>query len=78
MHCPEHIVFNRWRLMVTMYWMDVPRHLIPLRVWLNPLRYEILLRMPERNRVLRLNPNGRWAYAYSNWWWRRKLRRERQ
>jgi len=44
-----------------MYWHDVPRHMIPLRVWLNPLRYELLFRLPESNRVLRLNPNGRAA-----------------
>ncbi len=66
MYCPEHIVFDRWRFMLTMYWRDVPRHLIPWRVWLNPLRYELLFRWPERNRVLRRNPNGRAAVKLSN------------
>ncbi len=67
MYCPEHIVLNIGRFMLTMYWHDVPRRLIPWRVWLNPLRYELLFRWPERNRVLRLNPNGRAAVLFANW-----------
>lgn len=70
MNCPEHIVFNGRRFMLTMYWRDVPRDRIPLSVWLNPLRYELLFRWPERQRVLRLNPNGRAAWRWSNFWHR--------
>jgi hypothetical protein len=44
MYCPEHKVFstgNRWfSLSCWMYYRDVPRHTIPFKVWLNPLRYE--------------------------------------
>ncbi|WP_439702421.1 hypothetical protein [Frateuria sp. GZRR33] len=43
MYCPEHLVLKAFggRLWVWMYWRDVPRETIPLRVWLNPLRYEV-------------------------------------
>ena len=32
MYCPEHKVFGHPMLWVWMYWRDVPRHTIPLRV----------------------------------------------
>lgn len=46
MNCPEHLVLKAFRghLWVWVYWHDVPRETIPLRVWLNPLRYEVTAR----------------------------------
>ena len=43
MNCPEHLVCKAFggRLWVWMYWRDVRRETIPLRIWLNPLRYEV-------------------------------------
>ena len=43
MYCPEHKVFGSRLVWVWMYWRDVPRETIPLRVWLNPLNYEVSL-----------------------------------
>lgn len=70
MYCPEHIIFHRAPIMLTMYWHDVPRHLIPWRVWLNPLRYEVRLTFPPRQWVL--NPNGRAAVIFANWRYARR------
>ena len=59
MHCPEHLVIgSRW-LYVWMYWRDVPRERIPLRIWLNPLRYEVMLGAAGRRLVI--NRYGGWA-----------------
>ena len=41
MNCPEHLVFGKRGIWVWLYWHDVPRRLIPLSVWLNPLRYQV-------------------------------------
>lgn len=68
MNCPEHLVLKafRGRLWVWLYWRDVPRETIPLRIWLNPLRYEITVHafgkawtvnrygLPAQNAVYRL------------------------
>ena len=70
MYCPEHIVFHRYPFMLTMYWQDVPRHRIPWRVWLNPLRYEFRITSAKRNRSWVLNPNGRAAYIFANFLYR--------
>ena len=43
MYCPEHKVFVSRLVSVWLYWRDVPRETIPLRVWLNPLNYEVSL-----------------------------------
>jgi len=42
-NCPEHLVLKAFggRLWIWMYWADVPRKSIPLKIWLNPLRYEV-------------------------------------
>lgn len=54
MHCPEHLAFKSRNcgVMLWLYWKDVPRDTIPLRVWLNPLRYELSVRAFGRRRVL--------------------------
>ena len=70
MNCPEHKVFNVGGLWVWMYWRDVPRERIPLRIWLNPLRYEITF-VARGRRWFRLNANGRLAYAWGNFKTRR-------
>lgn len=59
MNCPEHLVFKSRFLWVWMYWADVPRERIPLRIWLNPLRYEVSLHTAGRVRVM--NREGRAA-----------------
>jgi hypothetical protein len=75
MHCPEHIVFDRWigdrwYVALTLYWRDVPRRLIPWSVWLNPLRYELRLTDSKWQRRRSINTNGRAAYLWANFWLR--------
>jgi len=71
MDCPEHKVLNIGGLWVWMYWRDVPRDYIPLRVWLNPLRYEISFTAFGRN-WFRINSRGHWARKFSNFMWQMK------
>jgi hypothetical protein len=71
MNCPEHKVFNVGGFWVWMYWQDVPRERIPLRIWLNPLRYELTLVVRGR-RWFRINPRGRAAYWWANLMFRMK------
>lgn len=66
MYCPEHLVFNiSHYAYLWMYWRDVPRKSIPLRVWLNPFRYELFIRI--NGHVLVINREGRLAYRISRW-----------
>lgn len=58
MNCPEHLVFQSRYLWIWMYWRDVPRSTIPLKVWLNPLNYELIVKGFDRRVVI--NPNGQW------------------
>jgi hypothetical protein len=50
MNCPEHLVLKAFggRLWIWLYWRDVPKSSIPLRIWLNPFRYEIAFRVGKR------------------------------
>lgn len=59
MNCPEHLVIGGRFGYVWMYWRDVPRETIPLRIWLNPLRYEVILFLGKRR--LKINSYGAWA-----------------
>lgn len=52
MNCPEHLVIGGRFGYVWMYWRDVPRETIPLRIWLNPLRYELILIAGSRRLVI--------------------------
>lgn len=67
MYCPEHLVLKAFgdRVYLWMYWRDVRRESIPLRIWLNPLRYELFIR--AFGRVWTLNPEGRAARMFANW-----------
>ena len=58
MNCPEHLVCKAWdeRVYLWLYWRDVPRETIPLRVWMNPLRYELFIRL--RRRTITINREG--------------------
>lgn len=69
MKCPEHLVFKSRILWVWMYWRDVRRELIPLRVWLNPLNYEISIRLRLRDPIITVNREGRAIRAF---FWRAK------
>lgn len=60
MNCPEHLVFKSRFLWVWMYWHDVPRHTIPMRIWLNPLRYEVSVH-GWRGHLFTINREGRLA-----------------
>ena len=60
MNCPEHLVFKSRFLWVWLYWADVPREKIPLRIWANPLRYEVSVH-GLRGRLLTINREGLWA-----------------
>lgn len=51
MNCPEHKILNIGTLWVWLYWHDFPRRNIPLRVWLNPLRYEVSIVLFRRRFV---------------------------
>jgi len=80
MYCPEHLVFQagsgKWlRLTLWLYWRDVPRHTIPLSVWLNPLRYQ-LTAVSRHRRLFVLNSEGRW-WDRLTWalWQKRKWER---
>ncbi len=64
MYCPEHLVFQAGRgkfLRITLwlYWRDVPRHTIPMSVWLNPFRYQINLVSRFKSLAV-INPHGMW------------------
>ena len=65
MNCPEHKVFGSRLVWVWMYWRDVPRETIPLRVWLNPLNYEVSLFTwtwgNSRRRLVTINREGQWV-----------------
>ena len=65
MYCPEHKVFGSRLVCVWMYWRDVPRETIPLRVWLNPLNYEVSLFTwtwsHRRRRLVTINREGQWV-----------------
>ena len=65
MNCPEHLVFKAFNdhIYLWMYYRDIRRDLIPLRVWLNPFRYELFIRM--FGRTLTLNREGHWNYYLS-------------
>lgn len=75
MYCPEHKVFGSRLIWVWMYWRDVRRETIPLRVWLNPLNYEVSVFWPpsykseRRRQILTINREGQWV---RNRWWRAK------
>lgn len=66
MYCPEHLIFKALndRVYLWLYWRDVRRETIPLRVWLNPLRYELFIRAFRR--VFVLNREGQWARTIPN------------
>ncbi len=61
MYCNEHLVFKLFgdRVYLWMYWKDVPRNKIPLRIWMNPLRYEFFIRAFGLSFVI--NANGMWS-----------------
>ena len=63
MYCPEHKVFGSRLVWVWMYWRDVPRETIPLRVWLNPLNYEVSLWTwgNSRRHLVTINREGQWV-----------------
>jgi len=65
MNCPEHLVLKAFdsNLWIWMYWHDVPRETIPLRVWLNPLRYQISFTYGNGGNRIVINREGRWAHA---------------
>jgi len=65
MNCPEHLVLQALdgRIWIWMYYRDVPRKSIPLRVWLNPLRYQITVDFGKR---ITINPEGLWNNAIGN------------
>jgi hypothetical protein len=65
MNCPEHLVYMNRFISVWLYWHDVPRELIPLKVWANPLRYEVAFLRPGQ-RLFTINREGLWAGRV--WW----------
>lgn len=68
MNCPEHLVLEAFdgNLLIWMYWLDVPKETIPLHIWLNPLRYEIIFKYGNGTKRVVINKEGRWANAHGN------------
>lgn len=61
MYCPEHLIFGKGGLWIWLYWRDVPRNQIPLRIWLNPLRYEVsYFSHKSGRRLFVINREGMW------------------
>ena len=61
MYCPEHLIFRKGGLWIWLYWHDVPREQIPLRVWLNPLRYQVSYTTQKKGkRLFIINREGMW------------------
>ena len=60
MNCPEHLVAKAFggRVWLWLYWRDVPRKMIPLRVWLSPLRYQITINAFGWHKII--NQSGHW------------------
>jgi hypothetical protein len=71
-NCPEHLVFGKGGLWIWLYYRDVPRHKIPLRVWLNPLRYQVIFARNGK-RLLILNRDGM-CWGRVKWLFIRKWR----
>lgn len=67
MNCPEFLILKAFnnRLWIYMYWRDVPRKTIPLKVWLNPLRYEVMIKFGFGKQVI-INRGGYWNGTVSN------------
>jgi hypothetical protein len=59
MNCPEHLVYGKHGLWVWLYWYDVPRNLVPLKAWANPLRYQVSYVLNGK-RLFCINREGRW------------------
>lgn len=67
MYCPEHILVNNRFLMLIMYGSaDIPKKYVPLSWWLNPLRYEVILRWDKPRLWLKINRGGLWRSRVSN------------
>ena len=72
MRCPEHLVLKSRFIWIWMYWHDVPRSTIPLRVWMNPLNYEINIHVRGGSVTsLTINKNGNWIRDRI-WGWRNR------
>lgn len=67
MNCPEHLVIKAFgdRLYIWMYWYDVPRKNIPKLVWLNLLRYSLVLHIANGKTIV-INDDGRWNRLFQN------------
>lgn len=66
MYCPEHILINNSSVMLTMYGSaDIPKRYIPLKWWVNPLRYELIFKTSKKWR--KINPEGLWRSKASHW-----------
>eukprot|EP00456_Euglypha_rotunda_P026438 TRINITY_DN21308_c0_g1_i11.p1 TRINITY_DN21308_c0_g1~~TRINITY_DN21308_c0_g1_i11.p1 ORF type:complete len:210 (-),score=17.61 TRINITY_DN21308_c0_g1_i11:158-787(-) len=74
MNCPEHHVLTIGRLSIWMYYVDIARRLIPLKVWLNPLRYQFSWRRDGNKPNLLINNEGHAARDLSNLIWSAKQR----
>lgn len=79
MYCPEHIIVNNKHVILTMYGSaDIRKELVPMRWWINPLRYSVVIRRPNR---MHINPEGRWNLHASNFfytWVTKPLRKLKQ
>ena len=64
MYCPEHILINNKYFMLTMYGSgDIPKRYVPVTWWANPLRYEVIIRIPK---WVKINREGLWRVKFSN------------
>lgn len=79
MYCPEQLIFQigrGWRRWGFLLWFqasqDTQWRYIPLRKWLNPLRYYYALQTPWG--VFVINRDGYWHVAFANLIFRAQVR----
>tara|TARA_R100000657_G_C4658788_1_gene102612 strand:- start:246 stop:641 length:396 start_codon:yes stop_codon:yes gene_type:complete len=70
MNCPEQMVLNTRAILIYMIGdADIPRRCVPLKWWLNPLRYEITVRprgWMQYSKSITFNRSKKWHTAVTN------------
>jgi len=75
MYCPEQLVLKTNYFYIWMYGSgDVPRKHVPMKWWLNPLRYSFVIQPTRITPHMIINPNGIWRIKASNFIYRIKVR----
>lgn len=65
MNCPEQILVSNGLFLIMMHGgADIPKRLVPLKWWLNPLRYEVIIWLKPKR--IQINKDGKWNRLGSN------------